>query len=91
VSRTKTTADKSDLLVHSADTDENTFRKLGWETSRWEKQIRPTGWEYPSYASADGVGNVFLIVRPIPRHVADDRTLLCCSEQSRMIRLSSQR
>lgn len=61
----RTKADTVDLLLHSTDGDESEFRKLCWNTKGWEKQIRPADWDYPSYASADGVGKVFLIVRSI--------------------------
>lgn len=52
----------ADFLLHSADSTESEFKKIGWKTSNWEKQIRPAGWEYPSYASQDAVGKVFILV-----------------------------
>lgn len=52
----------SDILIHSPDGDESEFKKIGWRTGEWEKQLKPDGWEWASYASPDGVGKVFLVV-----------------------------
>jgi hypothetical protein len=52
----------SDILIHSPDGDESEFKKIGWRTNEWEKQLKPDGWEWASYASPHGVGKVFLVV-----------------------------
>lgn len=51
-----------DLLLHSPDGDVSEYKKLGWKMSECEQEVRPVGWEYPSYACPEGVGKVFLIV-----------------------------
>lgn len=55
-------ADNADLLLHSTDSGLEELRKLGWGTGGWETEIRPEGRDFPSYASEDGVGKVFVIV-----------------------------
>ena len=49
-------------MLHSADSDLDELKKLGWRTGGWETELRPDGWEFPSYASEDGIGKVFVIV-----------------------------
>ena len=50
------------MLLHSTDSGLEELRKLGWRTGGWETEIRPQGWDFPSYASESGIGKVFVIV-----------------------------
>lgn len=51
-----------DVLVHSPDASPSELGKLGLDTTSWERHLKPAGWEYASYAAAEGVGKIFVLV-----------------------------
>jgi hypothetical protein len=52
-------------VYHSNDQEYSDLEKIGIKTKDWYRQLKPSGWDYPAYACADGIGNVFVIVCPV--------------------------
>lgn len=58
---------RKDIITHSADASHiDLGKKLGLDASGWERRLKPSGWEFASYASPDGIGKTFVLVSAHP-------------------------